>query len=255
MSELALRRKYPKLKSPPIEEAVISVGVEHNKDVSTESLEKIFKAFEGFYPNKKEWRQFHSAINFGEDGTNFSHNSTNEKIGFLFSDDIQNYLHCSKNKLIFNKLKPYISWENFSDEYKKYWEIFSNNIIVSKINDLSLRYINSFYLNKEDWHKNLLMGSFFRGRSDYDSSEIGVSEIFSRYVLNSLKYTAQAVVLLTINPEEEKLKIIMDIDVKNDQDYFEYENYSNIYDTLERLRLFKNHIFFSNLPNAQDLFS
>jgi hypothetical protein len=40
MSELA-SRKYPKLKSPPIEEAVISVGVEHNKDVSTESLESI----------------------------------------------------------------------------------------------------------------------------------------------------------------------------------------------------------------------
>ena len=67
---------------------------------------------------------------------------------------------------------------------------------------------------------------------------------------------AQSVVLLTLKPENRDfLSVIMDIEVTSRTPITGYSGYHDITDVLNRLRDFKNQIFFANLPKAESLFS
>jgi hypothetical protein len=75
-------------------------------------------------------------------------------------------------------------------------------------------------------------------------------------MLISERHMARSVVQLTLKPENnDSLWVIMDIEVASKTPITDYAGYHEVTDVLNRLRDFKNQIFFANVPKAEELFS
>ena len=249
---------YPNLSNAPIQEAIISVTIGEHKHASVEATDAACTALAeaNLYPNKKPWKGFEAAFEINEGGTmNASHREVSQGI-VLSSEDQKNLLHVSNDTLTLNRLHPYGSWEEFSARYKQAWDIYTALLQIQAISSISIRYINNFTIPTTDWEQYLLMRPALQSSCDIDSSIMAMTESFSRYALSSERHIANAVVLLTIKCETPAiLRIIMDIEVQSRAGIQDYPGYHAIIDTLNRLRDFKNQIFFSNLPKAKELFS
>lgn len=246
--------KYPTLKNAPIQEAIISLEIGKSSN-SINNIEEVRKNLLQKYPNIKKWQDIEAALEINEKGVNTFHKELDQ--GYILStQDAKTFLHIGHSTLALNKLHPYGSWDDFSNEYQLAWNIFTNSLKVEAINNLTVRYINSFKIPVTNWTEYLTMYPALNTLSQYDDSAIAMSELFSKYSLQSEKHMASANVLLTIQPQNtEELKVIMDIEVKSRSGITNYSDYHSIKDTLNRLRAFKNHIFFSNLPKAEEQFS
>ncbi len=247
--------QYPNLPNAPIEEAIISLTIKKHKHASSEAAEAACQPLATLYPNKKPWRGFEAAFEISTDGVNTSHRELNQ--GFvLSSDDQKTLLHISRDILSLNRLRPYGSWKKFSSDYKHAWDVYTSSLTVENISNLTIRYINSFTIPTPEWEQYLLMRPVLQSSSAIDPSIMAMGEVFSRYVLASESHMAQAIVLLNIRLENpSNLRVIMDIEVHSKTGISDYPGYHAIIDNLNRLRDFKNQIFFSNLPKAEEQFS
>jgi uncharacterized protein (TIGR04255 family) len=246
---------YPKLPKAPIEEAIISLSIGKQKHFSLQAVEGLCETLKDTYPHIKNWKI--SQLLFEENDTvsNMSHHE--QAKGFVMSSENQKkLLHLSQDTLTLNRLRPYGSWEDFSADYKAAWTIFTEPLKVEEVSSLTIRYINSFLIPTEGWEDHLLMRPSLQNQSVVDDAIISMGEVFSRYLLISERHMAQSVVLLTLKPENRDfLSVIMDIEVTSRTPITGYSGYHDITDVLNRLRDFKNQIFFANLPKAEALFS
>ena len=245
---------YPNLPNAPIEEAIISLTIGQQKHASLEAVERVCVELQKNYPQRKTWALKEFAFQMSDSGVNASHQD--KANGFvLSSEDQKKIVHLSRDTLSLNRLRPYGSWEDFSADYKAVWEVFSAPLKVEEIKGLTIRYINNFTIPTAGWEEYLLMRPTLQSNSAYDPSIISMGEVFSRYVLVSERHMAESVVSLTLRSENtDHLRVIMDIEVHSRTDISNYPGYHAITDVLNRLRDFKNQIFFSNLPKAQELF-
>ena len=248
-------RTYPNLPKAPIEEAIISLTIGRGKHASLQAVEAVCAKLQETYPHRKSWALKEFAFQVSGTGMNTSHQERAN--GFvLSSDDQKKIVHLSQDTLSLNRLKPYGSWDEFAADYKAAWDIFTQPLTIEEINGLTIRYINNFTIPTNNWEEYLLMRPNLQSEGGIDNSTISMEEVFSRYVLVSERHMAQSVVLLTLRPEDnESLRVIMDIEVHSKTHITDYPGYHAVTDVLNRLRDFKNQIFFSNLPKAEELFS
>lgn len=248
-------RTYPNLPNAPIKEAIISTSIEQQKHHSLEELDTLCEKLKKTYPQRKNWKIKEFALEEKEEETNIS--KLEKVAGYVISsEDKKKILHISRDMLSLNLLKPYSSWEDFTNDYKAAWDVFTESLEIEKVKGLTIRYINNFSIPTNDWERYLLMHPNLQSKNDFDDSTISMREVFSRYVLASKRYMAQSVVLLTLKPEtNNSLQVIMDIEVVSRTPITDYSGYHDIIDVLNRLRDFKNQIFFSNVPKAEELFS
>ena len=246
---------YPKLPKAPIEEAIISLTIGKQKHPSLQDVEGLWETLKDTYPHIKNWKIKQLLFEENDMGSNMSHHE--QAKGFVISSQNQkNLLHLSQDTLTLNRLKPYGSWDDFSEAYKAAWTIFTEPLKVAEVSSLTIRYINSFRIPTEGWEDHLLMRPSLQSQSAVDDAVISMGEVFSRYFLISERHMAQSVVLLTLKPENRDfLSVIMDIEVTSRTPITGYSGYHDITDVLNRLRDFKNQIFFANLPKAESLFS
>lgn len=249
------RDPYPNLPNAPIEEAIISLTLGRQKHASLQEVEALCEKLKDTYPQRKNWKIKEYAFEENESGSNMS--QRDRATGFVISAENQKkLLHLSQDTLSLNRLRPYGSWDNFSADYKAAWDIFTENLKIEEISGLTIRYINSFPIPTVGWEEHLLMRPNLQSESDFDDSTISMGEVFSRYVLISERYMAQSVVLLTLKPEDhDSLRVIMDIEVSSKTKIIDYSGYHDVTDALNRLRDFKNQIFFANVPKARELFA
>ena len=247
--------KYPHLPKPPIEEAIIRLTLANEGGHSAESLEKTGSALEAVYPQRKNWTLKEVAFQMNDTSFNTSH-SERAKGFLLSSDDQKKMVHITPNIVALHCLKPYKSWDAFSKDYETAWGIYTHPLNIQGIKDIAIRYINQFQMPMLNWGDYLLLRPNMESANRFDESTIAMGEVFSRYVLVSEAYQAESVVLLTIRPTNtEHLTVIMDIEVKSRTSIRDYPDYYVITESLNRLRNFKNQIFFSNLPKAEEMFS
>ncbi|MBY0355330.1 MAG: TIGR04255 family protein [Rickettsiales bacterium] len=246
---------YPTLKNAPIEEAIISLTIGRQKHASLQALETLCEKLKDTYPQRKNWKIKEFAFEESEAGSNMS--QRDKATGFVIStEDQKKLLHLSLDTLSLNRLRPYGSWEDFSADYKAAWDIFTQPLSIEEIKLVTIRYINSFTIPVQGWEEHLLMRPSLNSQNPYDDSNISMGEVFSQYVLVSERHAAKSVVSLTLKPENnESLKVIMDIDVSSRNPITDYSGYHDVTDVLNNLRDFKNQIFFSNVPKAEELFA
>lgn len=248
-------RAYPNLPKSPIEEAIISLTIGKQKHASLREVKALCDKLKDTYPQRKNWKIKEFAFEESEAGSNMSQRERDT--GFVISTENQKkWLHLSQDTLSLNRLKPYGSWEDFSVDYKAAWDIFTANLKVEEVSGITIRYINSFAIPTAGWEEHLLMRPNLQSESAFDASTISMGEVFSRYMLVSERHMAYSVVSLTLKPENnDSLRVIMDIEVASRTPIMDYSGYHEVTDVLNRLRDFKNQIFFANIPKAEELFA
>jgi len=247
---------YPNLPNAPIQEAIISLALGKGQKHNESSLESVCKVLKKSYPKESPLLVNKVNFSFNDEGMETSHQK--EKQGYALSaENKTRFLRMSRDSLTLNCLKPYVSWESFADKYKEAWGEYIKPLDeVSDISLISIRYINSFRIPTVNWEDYILMAPKFETTNKYDdTAAISTGDFFSRYLFISEKYMAQSGVLLTIRPlNKDSLEVIMDIEVASRTTIKNYSGYHDITDVLNRLRNFKNQIFFSNIPKAEELF-
>lgn len=231
------------LSKAPIREAVIDIQVESS--VPLETLESI-EAHLAHMPHRKEtvWQ---AAVGFeiDEKGPKSTvHNRTPVGFRFFFEDSF--VLLCRDKGFTLSQLPPYQDWETLSNKAKELWEIYKGVVQPQGITRLAVRYINNFNLGLPipDF------GEFFTNPPIVpDGLPQTLSSFLQRYVIVNSDNQLVAAVTQALEegqPQASKISFIFDIDTFK---ICPIQNLSSdeIWEILERLRIFKNEVFFGYL--------
>ena len=245
---------YPTLTNAPIEEAIIQVEVKPKETCLIEDIEVLANDIVDNSPSEiNEWKRIESILNFDNEEIDTKRSNLGYKAS---SFDEKKVFHVGYNTLIFSLLKPYKNWDYLIKLYNDAWHKFSIKTNPINITKISLRFINKFEIPIKEWDSYILMSASLNAESEFDSSSISMGETMTRYNLKSDRYVAESVVVVSIKAiNDDKLSVLLDIDVRSLDSINNYKGFHEIEDVLNRLREFKNQIFFSNLPKAKELFN
>jgi len=234
---------YPKLAKAPIVEGLIDIRVKPPKDFNIKKLEELCKNNSKKYPKHVAYKTWEGKFELSDDKQNVE--TTSGIIGYrCISEDETEIIQFRLDGFTFSKLKPYTSWKDIKPKAKALWKSYSS-IIESPVDRVAVRYINNLniplplidfaeYLTAPPNMPNGLpqrVSSFFY-RVEIPESSIGASAIVTQ-------------ALEKVAPEITELPLILDIDVFKLDDF----NKSEIWETLEQLRSFKNKIFFNSITD------
>ncbi len=227
--------KHPHLKNAPIKEAMIQVQIEPAHSV--DALKKIKNDLAELYP------------------TLDSDVGANQQYGHkdrLWSKDRKTVLRCAPESLSMNQLPPYTNWDEFFNQYKQAWNIFTHRIKNMPIGP-SVRFINQFSLPNENLSEMLCIGGHM-----HIADGMGINSIFTKF--DVVIEGAIGAAIVTITPDSKvsevstnSVNVTFDIMVKLDN-MIEYNDISTLEASLESLRIFKNNIFFDNILKAKEMF-
>jgi uncharacterized protein (TIGR04255 family) len=245
--------KYITFINAPITEALLDIRVNLPEHIIIKNIESFYEKVKDEFPEKKERKHFQANIDFSSDKPVSNKQISGKIDGFLFKSSLKKKVVQSRiDGFTFNKLKPYNSWNSFSSEAHKLWNIYYEMFKPLKITRIALRYINriDIPLPFENFKEYIL--TIPEIAPDIPQ---GLSNFFMQLSIPNIKINATAVINETMKEitKDNKLPFIFDIDV------FQINNYSNndekIWDEFEKLRNFKNELFFNSLTEkAKELF-
>jgi len=202
------------------------------------------------YPEIKERfvQQIHFKANNPDGTTNVSLDDKEINGVQFISKDKKKNLVIGKDRFTYEMHGNYPGWETFSDEAKKHWEQFQNELGGIQLIGLSLRYINRINLPDD-----------FNDISEYFTTFIQSSS--GKHMINNfqLKYTSnEPENHLTIHighvlepPIEGNFPYLFDIDVIYSSDI--KNEPKSIWEIFNILRLKKNYIFNDGLTEKSKL--
>jgi uncharacterized protein (TIGR04255 family) len=237
---------YPKLAKPPIVEAIVDIRVVLDPTFDVKKLKELSSFLSENYPGCKERKRFQGTIEFQEENSNAFVEPT--KIdGFLFtSQDKTQIAQFRLDGFTFNKLTPYTNWESIRNESKKLWDLYYDLTSPIQISRIALRYINNLKipLPIDDFKKYLVTFPIVP-----EGLPQGISSFLTRIVLPNDSIPATAIItqgLEMIQISSDFAPVILDIDVFKQSE--EIKN-KKLWDLFEKLRQFKNDIFFKSITN------
>jgi uncharacterized protein (TIGR04255 family) len=140
-----LQRKFPHLAAAPIVEAVIHWTARATKAWQPVELQKFLAARLPEYP-KVDLQHYHELIfeaRFEDSGTLPTASQHESWRGVKLQNEAQHYIaQFTLDGLVFSRLQPYESWEQFSTEARRLWNIFVEIAEPSEIERLGVRFIN-----------------------------------------------------------------------------------------------------------------
>ena len=236
--------QYPTLSKAPITEALVDIRCKLPKGFNVDQFKTIGAKISEDYPLEKTMRVHETKIDV-KDAEQIVR--THEKInGYLYeSSNRTKLVQLRLDGFTFNRLKPYNNWIEVRDEALRLWNLYIELVKPEVINRIALRYIN-----------NLNVPMPVRDFRDYltcppeapEGETTGISGFFYRVVVATEDSRLTAIITQALEPKvdvENYLPIILDIDViKFTTDGFLEEDILAI---LEKLRDFKNQIFFSSI--------
>lgn len=238
----------------PITEALLDIRTELPADINLEILNSFHKDIKSEFPEMKKRQMWAGAFEFkpGEDPLVKGDHSGID--GYLFkSEKGQKIVQVRLDGFTFNKLKPYESWEIFSEEAKELWDRFAQLAKPKLITRIALRYINRIEVPCETSEIEL---------EDYlktypvvpPSLDCTVGNFLLRLNLNNKEMGGKAVVLQTVEEiRENMLPIIFDIDAFMDSPIDSHDK--SLWNKISSLRDFKNNIFFESITEkTKELF-
>lgn len=245
--------EYSLLKNAPITEALIDIRTRIKEDFDVNRFLSLYDAIIGQYPEKKTRHRWEAQFEFKKGDAPIS--SGKETVdGFIFtSADKKQVFQARIDGFTFNRLKPYDKWETFRDETLRLWQLY-RELVSPDIVRVALRYINKFDIPLFPHH----MGDF----NEYltaapiipEGLPQGVSSFLTRVVINDPETEAAAIITQAFEQiiDPKFLPIIFDIDVFKQKEVISEEE---AWQTLEKLRHFKNKIFFASITEkAKELF-
>ena len=231
------------LKNAPLTEALIDIRVGLPSVFDPKDFLSLSNDISDKY-TKSEPRQLFTAAFGVEAGKPFTQATENKGIhGYICkSEDGKDVVQFRIDGFTFSRLYPYSEWETVLSEAKRLWGLYSMKCSPELITRIAVRYINRLDLP-------LPIKDF----ADYltapplvpDSLPQGVSQFLTRVVIHDADLTANIVQTMKSITKADNIGVILDIDVfKLKEKGFEE---SSIWPEFEKLRDFKNRIFFDSI--------
>jgi len=231
---------YTWLRNAPILEALVDIRVKQNPKIKLDDLDSAYDLIAKSYPDKKIGKEVKVVLGTDKLPTE----KETYPIGFKYSsNDGRQVVQFRLDGFTFSRLKPYQDWERLRDEARRLWDIYHTISKPELITKLALRYINKINLPLTE---NDLDEYFTVSPKAPQSLPQYVSSFLSRIVLHEPSNEFIAIISQVLEgAEADSFPIFLDIDVfKEARDGF---NINQIWPILERLRDFKNKIFFESI--------
>lgn len=242
--------EYEIFPNAPVEEAIITIRLAQPSDL--DSLGKSFcSALHASYPVVE-------AIDWSSDeppqGVTTAPSASRGLR--LLSTDRQQAVQITPRSFSFHRLRPYIRWESFARPARDAWGTFAAVFHPERITEVQLRYLNVFQLPMpfEDW------GDFLVIHPDLPPPvDTGLTNYLMSLALADANVPATANVTQATEPEKNGLvPVVLDIDTRTPVVLGGApggEHEEQLWRTLDRLREYKNRLFFEGLTErAKELF-
>lgn len=247
--------EYTVFPNAPITEALLDIRVELSKDINLETLGKFHdhNDIKERFPEKQNRVSYKRGIKLSSKGIDLTPQGSGGIDGYLFKSPIEKKIVQARlDGYTFNKFKRYESWDAFRSEARKLWDIYFQITNPVKITRIALRYINRIEipLPIKDFKEYILTTPEIAPKLPQ-----ALDHFFMRLVVPNPDIPATAVITQTIErpTENQILPLILDIDVFLKTSYI--DNKPEMWDEFEKLRAFKNDIFFDSITEkAKELF-
>ncbi len=228
----------------PITEAIIDIKTRSSDKISLETLKNIYELTKDRFP-------FQEPIHIGEivfqPGTTDLVNASESVTGFLYrSEDKSQAFQVTLSGFTFNRLPPYTSWKDFSNEAKFLWKIYKEVCKPEVVVRAGIRFVNRLELPGP----NLRLKEYLQIAPEVASGlpQTQLSNFFMQLQIpqeDCMLIINEASVPST-NPEI--VSIILDFDLFREQIW--QSDDEEIWNLLEKLRTLKNIAFETSITDA-----
>ena len=234
---------YPILGKAPIILAILQIQFRLKKDINNKTFSNLASVREK-YPIINETNSAQFQINPQDSKTPISlKHFQNDGYSYTTKDGSKSFT-ISKTTFTYQMRPPYVSWEDFSSEALSIWRQCGIEENIQVIIRQSIRYVNAFEIKEG---KNTIEPS------DYFNSYLVVSPKYPDYSRYMFQYTIPLEGYETIAHIGTEIReslnsifpFIFDLDVISLK-AMDYDNIK-LKDTFNKLRLYKNSIFFNSL--------
>ncbi len=229
------------LTNAPIREAAIDVQI--SPPVSLDVLQTINGRIKDKLHKRGEVWQASIGLDLDKDGSGTA-NAERTPIGYRYDfTDSPYVLQCRVNGFTFSRLPPYETWEKLSATARELWEIYLETTKPQTVSRIAVRYINGLQLP-------LPIADFAEYLNVSPEIPAGLPQTLAsflqRFVIVDDSSECAAVVTQVLEEQQtqlNKITILLDIDVFKTFSALA-PNTDDVWATLEKLRDFKNRIFF-----------
>jgi uncharacterized protein (TIGR04255 family) len=245
----------PKLKNPPIVEAVVDIDCDLPPNVPFESLEERGRdCFADKYPVRETRFSLEHEVEF-EGDTAPKTRSKKEVEKYLFlQEDRRQLVQIRRQGFSFNRLAPYTTLDEYLPEIERTWERFVRCVNPVRVREIRLRYINRIRLPLADGKVDLDL-YLSAGPRLPNEENLSFAGFLSQYVAVEKETKNQVRTILTSSQRTEDFgELIFDITAfsRLPSDTLEW---SHISSHILSLRNLKNSIFRDTLtPQCLELF-
>lgn len=236
----------------PIIEALVDFKVKFTDPIDMDRLKEFANTLGDRFSERTTKKQLSAGIHLGEEGPPEVDVKSSEQGFVLKTKENDCAIQVQRDGFTFSTLKPYKQWESTRDEAKEYWIRYKEFLGPSTIKRLALRYINRIDIP-------LPLSDFREYVRTCPEVAPGipqaVTNFFFKVVVPDPETGAWSNIISTMTPQDDEniLPLILDIDVFFQKEY-DIDS-EEIWKDLEKLREFKNKIFFSSITEkARELF-
>lgn len=237
----------------PITEALLDIRVELPGGIDIAKLESFHDNIRERFPEKRQRIAIAGRFELSPEGLTETLPVSDVPDGYRFRSLTENkVVQARMDGFTFNKLKPYEKWQVFCSESKSLWDIYAKSFSPKKITRIALRYINRIEvpLPIKDFKEYILTTPEVAPNLPQS-----LAHFFMQIVVPNQEIEASAIITETMEPptESQRLPLILDIDVFKERIYVDGKE--EIWNDFEKLRVFKNDIFFNSITDkAKELF-
>ena len=239
------QRRY---KKAPIKEAIIDFRASLPEEISLEKLSNIGSIVRDDFPKVEPFYRGIGALHY-QPGESFKVDTSEQQIGFWFrSEDNLQTFQVTLEGFAFNRLAPYESWEVFSGDAKRLWEVYKEVCRPTYVTRAAIRYINQINIPANQL---IELKDYLRTVPEVspDLSQNALQTFFMQLQipqkdLNCMLIINQAIAQ-PVNPDF--VTIVFDLDLFRQEDW--KSNSEEIWRFLDKLRDRKNEVFEASITD------
>lgn len=240
------------LKNAPITEAAIEFRYQ-NRIEEFQTLEAVHSVFENDFPEKKIIHHGKVDFAFRKDKPAASQaEDLGPEVIIFYSTDKKKIIQLKRDSFSFTWVGKYSKWEEFSSKALELWNEANKILKINALIRIGSRFINNLNIPQKLELKEIIVNS----PTPPKGTNYEMAGFLNQMTLYDDNNSVSAIVYLGLDrnrTQEPNLPVIFDIDV------FSLDVISNdttkINENLNKLRVFKNSIFFNSLtPKGLELY-
>ncbi len=242
---MQVQRRYNK---PPITEAVIDLRVNLPEGFTVDKLNAIHSRISENFPTIEPFYKGVGAISY-QPGEAFKVDTSEKQIGYWFrSEDNLQTFQASLEGFSFNRLAPYESWEAFSGDAKKLWEIYKEFCSPTHVTRVAVRYINQINIPA---HELTELKDYLKTVPEvsHELPQNALQTFFMQLQIPQSDLDCMLIINEAIAPpvNPEFVSVILDLDLFRQQIWNSDDE--EIWGFLEKLRDRKNEVFEASITD------